>query len=102
MWRADVPPGNRNNAAIRLSSAFRLAGYGRPHTQALLLQWNRRQAHPLSEREIESVVYSAYARSYPYTYGCHDQVIRSFCPYAGRLSDCRDYHTGHPRSERSA
>ena len=29
MWESHVPPGNRNNVAIRLASAFRLAGYGR-------------------------------------------------------------------------
>jgi len=99
MWRADVRPGNRNNAVIRLASAFRLAGYARPQTLELLREWARRQTHPLPVAELESVVHSAYAHSYPYTYGCHDQVIRSFCPYAGRLADCADLRTRHPRSE---
>jgi hypothetical protein len=101
MWRADIPPGNRNNAVIRLASAFRLAGYTHPQTLDLLRGWSGRQTHPLPYDEIERVVRSAYARVYPYTYGCHDQVIRSFCPYAGHLQDCRDFHTRHPRSERN-
>ncbi len=100
MWQALVAPGNRNNIAIRLASAFRLAGYTRSDTLDLLQSWNRRQPHPLSAHEVRSVVSSAYVRPYPYTYGCHDEVIRSFCPYAGRLSDCADYRDQHPRSGR--
>jgi hypothetical protein len=101
IWRADVPPGSRNNVAIRLASAFRLAGYLFPRTLELLRQWNQRQTRPLSAGEIESVVGSAYARPYPYGYGCHDEVIRAYCPYAGRLGDCADYRGQHPRSERA-
>ncbi len=101
MWRADVPPGGRNNAAIRLASAFRLAGQPYAQTVELLRQWNQRQTRPLAASEIESVGRSAYARPYPYTYGCHDEVIRSFCPYVGHLDDCADYRAWHWRSERS-
>lgn len=100
MWQSGVAPGNRNNVAIRLASAFRLAGYRRQQTQELLLSWNQRQRIALPERELRSVVQSAYARPYPYNYGCHDEVIRSFCPYAGRLGDCEDYRAQHPRSGR--
>jgi hypothetical protein len=102
MWQAQVPPGNRNNVAIRLASAFRLAGYAREQTLDLLLGWNRRQHRGLPEAEIRSVVHSAYARPYPYNYGCHDEVIRSFCPYVGRLNACADYREQHPRSGRAA
>jgi hypothetical protein len=101
MWNADLAPGNRNNAVIRLASAFRLAGYAHAQTLDLLHGWSARQSHPLPAEEIERVVRSAYARAYPYTYGCHDQVIRSYCPYAGHLQDCSDFRTGHPRSERN-
>jgi hypothetical protein len=101
MWRADVSPGNRNNATIRLASAFRLAGYTSAQTRELLRGWAERQTQPLAAEEIERVVHSAYVRPYAYTYGCHDQVIRSFCPYASHLDDCTDYRTRHPRSERS-
>ncbi len=101
MWSADVSPGRRNNVAIRLASAFRLAGCSRPQSLALLQEWAGRQTQPLPTEEIERVVHSAYARAYAYTYGCHDQVIRSFCPYTGRLDDCSDYRTRHPRSERA-
>jgi hypothetical protein len=100
MWDSPIAPGSRNNAAIRLASAFRLAGYGRADTQALLLAWNRRQHRPLPEREIRAVVGSAYARPYPYAYGCHDEVIRSFCPFVGRLEECEDYREQHARSGR--
>jgi hypothetical protein len=100
MWRGDLPPGTRNNAAIRLASAFRVAGFAHAETLGWLRAWAARQARPLSDAEIASVVASAYARPYPYTYGCHDEVIRGFCPYAGRLSDCADYREQHPRSGR--
>lgn len=100
MWRADVPPGGRNNAAIRFASAFRLAGYPCPQTLDLLRDWARRQSHPLPAREVEGLVRSAYARAYPYTYGCHDEVIRGYCPYVGHLDDCADYRSQHARSER--
>lgn len=100
MWRADLSPGNRNNVAIRLASAFRLAGYTRAQSLDLLYGWAARQTQALPAQEIESVVHSAYIRPYAYTYGCHDEVIRSFCPYAGHLADCSDDRTQHPRSER--
>jgi hypothetical protein len=102
MWRVDLSPGSRNNVAIRLASAFRLAGYTRAQSLELLRDWVERQTQPLPADEIERVAHSAYARSYAYTYGCHDQVIRGFCPYAGHLHDCVDYRTRHPRSERVA
>jgi hypothetical protein len=100
MWRNPIPRGSRNNVAIRLASAFRLAGYSHDHTAALVLSWNRRQPVGLPEREIRSVVQSAYARPYPYNYGCHDEVIRGFCPYVGRLNECEDYQQRHLRSGR--
>ncbi len=102
MWQARIAPGNRNNVAIRLASAFRLAGHPREETLRLLLAWNHRQGIGLPESEIGGVVHSAYARPYPYTYGCHDEVIRSFCPYVGRLDACSDYRGQHPRSGRAA
>jgi hypothetical protein len=102
MWQSRVPAGSRNNAAIRLASAFRLAGFTREHTAQLLRDWNRRHAIGLPAAELRSVVQSAYARPYPYNYGCHDEVIRGFCPYAGRLNECADYRERHPRSGRAA
>jgi hypothetical protein len=101
LWHGDLPPGARNNAAIRLASAFRLAGFDRAETLALLRAWAERQTRPLGDAEIVSVVGSAYARPYPYTYGCHDEVIRGACAYAGRLLECIDYREQHPRSGRA-
>jgi hypothetical protein len=96
MWRSSIPAGNRNNIAIRLASAFRIGGHSREETESLLLAWNHRQRLPLVEREVLAVVASAYARPYPYAYGCHDEVIRSFCPFADRLDECE-----HRRNEPS-
>jgi hypothetical protein len=98
MWEASIRPGNRNNVAIRLASALRLAGFGEAATLAWLADWNHRQPVALSDRELRGVVRSAFARPYPYTFGCHDEVIRSFCPYVGRLTECEDYRTHHPRA----
>jgi len=98
MWQSHIPPGRRNNAAIRLASAFRLAGYTQEQTRLLLLDWNVRRHISLPEQELRAVVHSAYARPYPYAYGCHDEVIRAFCPYVGHLADCDDYREQHPRS----
>jgi len=100
MWREQVPPGTRNNVAIRLASAFRLAGYARERALELLLAWNQRQPIALPEHEVRGVVQSAYARPYAYAYGCHDEVVRSFCPYTDRLHACEDYRAHHPRSGR--
>lgn len=100
LWRGEIEPGMRNNVAIRLASAFRLAGYDRQRTLALLTEWDRRQASPLPEAEIRAVIASAYARAFPYTYGCHDDVIRAFCPFVGCWNECADYRTFHSRSGR--
>lgn len=101
MWRTRTAPGNRNNVAIRLASAFRLAGHTHANTEALLLDWNARCGIGLPIRELASVVHSAYVRPYAYAYGCHDEVVRSFCPYVDRLGDCEDYRAQHPRSGRA-
>jgi hypothetical protein len=101
MWLSQIPPGNRNNVAIRLASAFRLGGYTRAQTRALLFAWNERCRINLPERELSAVIQSAYSRPYPYAYGCHDEVIRAFCPYTDRLTECDDYREQHPRSGRS-
>jgi hypothetical protein len=98
MWHADVSPGQRNNAAIRLASAFRLAGYEPNQSLALLREWAARQTHPLPTEEIENVVHSAYVRPYAYSYGCQDPVIRAFCAYAGHPEDCPNHPARHPRS----
>lgn len=101
MWDSPIAPGRRNNVAIRLASAFRLAGYAFGETRDLLLGLNQRQSAPLPAHEIDSVARSAYARPFPYAYGCHDELIRAFCPFVDRLDDCDDYRESHPRSGRS-
>lgn len=101
LWQSPVPSGRRNNAAIRLASAFRLAGYTEAQTRGLLRDWNRRHRIDLPERELDGVVASAYARPYPYTFGCHDEVIREVCPFVERWQECADYRELHPRSGRT-
>jgi len=98
MWQSHISPGQRNNAAIRLASAFRLAGFTQEQTRLLLFEWNTRRQTGLPEHELRAVLHSAYARPYPYAYGCHDEVIRAFCPYVGHLADCDDYREQHPRA----
>jgi hypothetical protein len=100
MFQSRVEPGNRNNVAIRLASAFRLAGYGDEQTLGLLLGWNRRTRGGLPEEELRRVVQSAYARPYPYSYGCHDDVIRSYCPFVGQWNECEDHRDATPRAGR--
>ncbi|GBD24971.1 hypothetical protein HRbin30_00285 [bacterium HR30] len=100
MLESDIPPGIRNNVAIRLASALRRAGYPQAQTNDILVAWNRKLTAPLPERELRSVVRSAYARAFPYGYGCHDEVIRLFCPFRDRLLDCPVYRQQHP--ERAA
>jgi len=99
MWESHVPPGNRNNVAIRLASAFRLAGYKQDETYTLLVQWNQRRDIRLPMCELRAVAQSAYARSYAYAYGCHDEVIRSVCPFVGRLHECADYREQYLRAD---
>ncbi len=98
MASADVPVGLRNNVAIRLASALRRAGYQREFVTQFLLDWNHRLHHPLPEREVLAVVRSAFARPYPYNYGCHDEVIRSFCPFREHLLDCEFYRAQHRKA----
>jgi hypothetical protein len=98
MWRDDL----QARATTRPSAWRRpsVAGFRHEETLELLRAWAARQSRPLPDGEIVSVVASAFARPFPYTYGCHDEVIRAFCPYSGRLFDCADYRDQHPRSGR--
>jgi hypothetical protein len=95
MLASDVARGFRNNVAIRLASALRRAGYDQTQTSEVLHEWNRKLTAPLPERELQSVVRSAFARSFPYAYGCHDEVIQWFCPYRNNLLDCEIYRQQH-------
>ena len=102
MWRGDLPPGTRNNAAIRLASAFRSPDSRHAETLALLRAWAGTPVAAAARREIASVVASAYARPYPYSYGCHDEVDPQLLSVrrAPARSAC-DYREQHPRSGRT-
>ncbi|MCX8072931.1 MAG: primase C-terminal domain-containing protein [Candidatus Binatia bacterium] len=97
MLEQDIPEGFRNNVAIRLASALRRAGYSELHTRNILRAWNQRLTRPLKERELQSVIRSAYARPFPYAYGCHDEVMRRFCPFRDHLLACDLYRQQHPQ-----
>ncbi|MBI4971196.1 MAG: primase C-terminal domain-containing protein [Candidatus Omnitrophica bacterium] len=80
MWHSHIPAGERNNSAIRLLSEFRRNGLSEEEARDLILDWNSRNSIGLSDRELAATLKSAYSRAYPYHFGCHDQIIHSFCP----------------------
>lgn len=80
IWESKVEEGYRNNCAIRLASEFRLMGLSETDTRDRLVEWNRRNGIGLPQRELESVVHSAFQHRFPYRYGCMDPIRRMFCP----------------------
>ncbi len=98
LWQSHIEPGNRNNVAIRLACAFRLRGLSEASTLQLLLQRNEERRIRLPETELRRVVRSAFARPFPYTYGCRDELIRQYCPYGDQLAECAEYRSQNPRT----
>jgi hypothetical protein len=90
IWESHIEPGERNNCAIRLASELRLLGLSEEETRDKLFEWNERNGIDLPEREIHTVVRSAYQRRFPYRYGCGDPILRRFCPLPTD-EDCRAY-----------
>lgn len=81
IWQSHVEPGFRNNCSIRLLSEFRRNGLSEGKSRELIYQWNERYGIGLTERELEHTLHSAYARPYPYRYGCHDPILQHFCSH---------------------
>lgn len=90
LWYSHVDEGNRNNVATRLVSEFRLSGFAKDQARDMMLFWNITNQIGLAEDEIASVVDSVYSSRKPYSYGCKDEVIRTFCPFKNK-SECKHY-----------
>jgi hypothetical protein len=74
---AGVDEGQRNEAAVRLSTSFKKNGYSQEKTFESISEWNLRNQPPLSETELETICQSAWEG--PYDYGCNDDVLRKLC-----------------------
>ena len=84
IWERHIEPGQRNNCAIRLASELRLLGLSAAECQKKLHEWNDKNDIDLPHEELASVVRSAYQHRFPYRYGCHDGVLRRYCPLRER------------------
>jgi hypothetical protein len=83
--------GLRNETAFALASELRRVGNGENEALAALGQWNQKNRPPLSQRELESVVRSAYQRAEPYEFGCNpNSALRRLVECPGR-SNCSYY-----------
>ncbi len=80
IWESHVDVGFRNNCAIRLASELRLMGLTEDETREKLLEWNEKQAAGLPYHELQAVIRSAYQHTFPYRFGCRDEILRHFCP----------------------
>jgi hypothetical protein len=100
IWQSHIEPGQRNNCAIRLASAFRLLGLESEAATQKLLQWNIENAIDLPADEIINVVRSAYGHRFPYRYSCGDALLRRLCPLPD-LGACREHVRHHTSSEQT-
>jgi hypothetical protein len=91
IWEFPVEEGFRHNCAMRLLSQFHISGYEKEKSMRLMTQWNLNNNINLPGREIVSMVESVYSSPHPYSYGCRDSILQTFCPYRDRLEACRMY-----------
>ena len=80
IWQSHIEPGYRNNCAIRLASELRLLGLSAEEANDQLRQWKNHNEIEITDEELSRVVRSAYQHRFPYRYGCHDEILRKFCP----------------------
>jgi len=80
IWQSHIEPGHRNNCAIRLASGLRCLGLTEEEVCDELQKWNATQDIQLPLDELLNVARSAYHHRFPYRYGCHDVILRRFCP----------------------
>lgn len=81
---AGVDRGQRDESAIRIASALKLAGLSHQDTLGEMLMWNERNQPPLTAKEIETKVESVF--THDYMFGCNDFVLRQHCD-----RDCKLY-----------
>jgi hypothetical protein len=83
--------GLRNETALALASELRRLDTGEKEALRALGEWNEKNRPPLSQREVESVVKSAYRQTVPYEFGCNpDGALRRLVDCPGR-GNC-DYY----------
>jgi hypothetical protein len=80
IWQSHIEPGYRNNCAIRLASELRLLGLSAEEANDQLRQWKDHNDIEITDEELSRVVRSAYQHRFPYRYGCHDEILKKFCP----------------------
>ncbi len=81
--RQGVESGLRNEAALRLASAFKRAGYSRAQTMDALKTWNEGNRLPMVDSELTTVGASAFDG--PYDYGCNDRLLSQLCDSSCKL-----------------
>lgn len=67
-----VPEGARNQTAIEYATFLRKRNYNPEETLTKLREWNTKNVPPLSEKELMSVVESAFKKDEPYAYKFQD------------------------------
>jgi len=72
-----VDKGKRNEAAIRLATAWKKAGETPDRTLLLLSEWNQHNRPPLPDQDLEPICRSAFEG--PYDYGCNDPLLAALC-----------------------
>jgi len=82
-----IEQGMRNECAVRLVSKLRAKGFTRRAAEQFIEKWNVANRIGLPERELKSVVNSAYYPDRKYQYACNDPILRKFCPFTIK-SDC--------------
>ena len=72
-----VGTGHRDSTALRLAVHFKKQGMTKDVTYQTLLAWNKKNNPPLSDKDIEIKVNSAFNGNYDF--GCNDSVLKDFC-----------------------
>jgi KaiC/GvpD/RAD55 family RecA-like ATPase len=72
-----VGSGQRDEVAVRLADHFRKQGLPRELTTSMLLAWNQKNDPPMSNRDIEIKVDSAWSNEMDY--GCNDHILAAQC-----------------------
>jgi hypothetical protein len=83
-YLAGIESGQRDQVAVRLAAyllnfrGMRSSQQGRNDVRVQLQEWNNRNAPPLSDSELESIIQQV-AKNPEYNYGCHDELLSRTC-----------------------
>lgn len=80
--------GERNEMCLRLAQEFVNLGLNYAFVLEEVKNWNALNEPPLQERELESVVASAFRHRY--SFGCNDYLLKTYCGYENR-KECPYY-----------